>query len=200
MRGRHPFRAGANWASGAQGSIVSRVIPDPMALVPTTVQYTKWNGALHWRHDLVRLGEDEHGVWLGGPQGAILQRGHEPPIAARAAGVQLIRPDVMWTAIFNGEGGKYAIYIDITTTPKWVSDDRVELVDLDLDVVRHNDGRAELLDEDEFEEHRQLYAYPPSLVEATRATAAQLITEVEARAEPFDTAAQPWLAQLADLS
>ena len=30
-----------------------------------TVQFFKSPDRLHWRHDMVRLGEDEHGVWVG---------------------------------------------------------------------------------------------------------------------------------------
>ncbi len=170
-----------------------------MTLTPTTVQYTKWGGALHWRHDLVRLGEDDYGVWLGGQQGATLQRGHEPPTGARVGFVQLIRPDVMWTAIFDTEGGKFTIYVDVTTPATWTAPDRIELVDLDLDVVLHADGRTEILDEDEFEEHARILSYPPEIVEASRATASHLVSEIEAGVEPFATAAKPWLAKLTDL-
>ncbi|MCP3913450.1 MAG: hypothetical protein GY713_21185 [Actinomycetia bacterium] len=79
-----------------------------MTVTPTTVQYTKWGGALHWRHDTVRLGEDE------------------------------------------------------------------------------------------FEEHAQVLSYPPEIVEATRATALQLVNQIKTRAEPFGTAAEHWLGELTD--
>jgi hypothetical protein len=32
---------------------------------PFTVQFFKYPDRLHWRHDMVRLGEDAHGVWVG---------------------------------------------------------------------------------------------------------------------------------------
>ncbi|MCP3857134.1 MAG: DUF402 domain-containing protein [Actinomycetia bacterium] len=163
-----------------------------------TVQYTKYDGTLHWRHDLLLLGEDNHGTWLGGQQGATLQRGHEPPIEAPVDFVQLIAPNVMWTAIFNSDGGKYAIYVDVTTRPQWVTRDRVELIDLDLDVVLHNNGSTELLDEDEFDHHAQLLAYPQDLIEATRRAAHDLIDQLDTRTEPFGAASQHWLATLAN--
>ena len=40
---------------------------------PVTVQYFKYSGERHWRHQMVMLGEDGHGVWLGAPIGAIIQ-------------------------------------------------------------------------------------------------------------------------------
>jgi predicted RNA-binding protein associated with RNAse of E/G family len=53
------------------------------------------------------------------------------------------------------------LYIDITTVPRWVSGDQVEMVDLDLDVIRRFDGPAEILDEDEFAEHQVRTATRP---------------------------------------
>lgn len=161
-----------------------------------TVQYRKWDGSLHWRHDLVALGRDEHGIWLGGAAKTIVQRGLEPPTAVRTGFVQLIAPDVPWTAIFNQPGGKYEVYIDLTTHPSWVTDDRVELIDLDLDVVRRPGGEVALLDEDEFAEHAERFAYPTEVVAETTQAAHRLLAEVEARVEPFGTAAHHWLAQL----
>lgn len=40
--------------------------------------FTKWGGRLHWHFDVVPLGEDAHGRWLGVPAGTVLQRGYEP--------------------------------------------------------------------------------------------------------------------------
>lgn len=89
------------------------------------------------------------------------------------------------------------IYIDVCTTARWVADDRVEMVDLDLDVVRRRDGSVELLDEDEFVDHSARFAYPPRIVAGARTTAAELMLAVEQRVEPFGSAAVRWLGALA---
>ncbi|MDH3606239.1 MAG: YgaC family protein [Acidimicrobiia bacterium] len=169
--------------------------PEPEG--PVVVQYFKYSGDLHWRHDLHYLGEDRHGAWLGGPAGSTIQRGHEPPKLWPSPFVQLVTPGQWWTMFFNGDhSDDFRIYIDVITPGKWVSEDRVEMVDLDLDVVLHHDGTVELLDEDEFLDHSQLFSYPDSLIDGARATAAELMLKVESRAEPFGTDGQAWLAMV----
>jgi hypothetical protein len=36
-----------------------------MNVAEVLVSVRKFDGRLHWHHPMVRLGEDEHGVWLG---------------------------------------------------------------------------------------------------------------------------------------
>lgn len=160
---------------------------------PCTLQYFKWGRQLHWRHDLVHLGRDEHGIWLGAEAETLMQKGVEPPVAVPSAFVQLIRPDDPWTAIFNAPPAKYEVYVDLTTPAEWLGDGRIELIDLDLDVIRRPDGAVALIDEDEWAEHQQRYGYPADLVATTETAAASLVERVAGRTEPFGTAAVPWL-------
>lgn len=157
-----------------------------------TVQYYKYPRSLHWRHDLVRLGEDAHGVWLGAPTGTVIQRGEEPSITMDRAFVQLVPSDRWWTAIFNASF-RVDTYVDITTAAVWSEPDRVEMIDLDLDVVRLADGTIDVLDEDEFEDHRLRLEYPPRMVDSARAAAARVTIDLEKRTPPFDGSAGPWL-------
>lgn len=159
-----------------------------------TVQFFKYPDRLHWRHTMDRLGEDEHGVWLGAPAGTPLQRGSEPPMALDRPFVQLIAPGAFWSLIYNGEDYRCPIYIDIATPATWVNDHRVEMIDIDLDVVRWQDGSVAVLDEDEFLEHRSLYEYPDWLVDRARTTAAELVLKVEAKVEPFGLVPARWLS------
>lgn len=164
---------------------------------PVTVQYFKYPDILHWRHELVHLGEDEHGVWLGGARGTVVQRGDEPPREGRNM-VQLIPPDLWWAAIFNDPTTPgMEVYVDVTTIPVWVTPDRVEMVDLDLDVVRRSDGTVYVDDEDEFEEHRVSLGYPPAMVDMARTVAARLAIALERRDAPFGQTATPWLEMVA---
>lgn len=160
-----------------------------------TVQYYKYPDILHWRHDMTYLGEDSHGVWLGAPIGTVIQRGDEPSITMDRTFVQLVPPHRWWTALFN-TGHRTETYVDITTVATWPAPDRVEMIDLDLDVIRLTDGRVYIDDEDEFEEHRVSLGYPPKLVDGARAAAARVTMDLERSAPPFDGTAAVWLARI----
>ncbi|HEY3503093.1 MAG TPA: DUF402 domain-containing protein [Actinocatenispora sp.] len=159
------------------------------------VRYRKYDGALHWHFDAVRLGADEFGTWLGCPPGTTLQRGHELTVVWEEAQVLLVPEERWWTANFNDEPNKTEIYCDITSVPTWHGDE-LRAVDLDLDVVRRRDGRVELLDEDEFAEHQVRYGYTPDVVAAAEASAAELHRAISANEEPFATVYQTWLAMV----
>lgn len=147
---------------------------------------------------MLRLGEDGHGVWLGAPAGTVIQRGHEPGISIAHDFVQLIPRRHWWVAIFNGSDHRLPVYVDVTTEPDWVGPSLVEMVDLDLDVVRRQDGSVYVDDEDEFEEHRLTLGYDPRTVDTARATAARLVLEVERGEPPFDDTSAAWLTLLRD--
>jgi uncharacterized protein len=157
------------------------------------VRYTKWGGISHWHFYLELLGQDEHGWWLFGRKGMILQRGAEPEVLQPRDFVLLVPAEGCWTACFNVEG-ELDIYADVTSRPV-VRDGQVTAVDLDLDVVRFWDGRVEVLDEDEFAEHQVELGYPAEVIEQARATCDWLVTAVSARSEPFGQASAPWLAR-----
>ncbi|MEV7007777.1 DUF402 domain-containing protein [Streptosporangium sp. NPDC051022] len=158
------------------------------------VVYRKYDGSLHWNHPALLLGEDEHGVWTGCPAGTVGSRGSEPPVTWELPFVLLFPRESWWTATFNPAPHRLEIYCDISTVPSW-SDGEVTMVDLDLDVIRlREDGRVLLDDEDEFEEHRVRYAYPPDVVANARASAATLLEAVAAATAPFDSSAARWLA------
>ncbi|WP_203665009.1 DUF402 domain-containing protein [Actinocatenispora rupis] len=159
------------------------------------VRYRKYDGALHWHFDALRLGTDEFGTWLGCPAGTVLQRGHELTLVWEEAQVLLVPVDRWWTANFNAEPHRTEIYCDIASVATWHGDE-LRAVDLDLDVVRRRDGRVELLDEDEFAEHQVKYGYPPDVVAAAEAAAADLYRSISANEEPFATRYRTWLAKV----
>lgn len=158
-----------------------------------TLQYYKYPRTLHWRHDMVRLGEDEHGVWLGASVGSMFRKGTEPELPLNRPIVQLVTPDRWWCPIFNGGDHPVTTYIDIASLPEWPSPDRVELIDLDLDVLLLSDGTIRIDDEDEFDEHQVSLGYPPRLVSGARSAVAQVVTAIEAARPPFDGRAEEWL-------
>lgn len=159
--------------------------------------FRKYDGALHWHRTLRRLGEDEHGTWLGAPAGGTTRKGNEPPVPVGHDQVLLIPPRGGWTARFNGEPHHTEVYCDLTTVAAWPTPGEVTMVDLDLDVCRMRaDGSVHLLDEDEFAEHQRRYGYPQDLIAAATRTAAWLQVVLGDGTEPFATGYRRWLAKV----
>lgn len=165
------------------------------------ISFTKWGGHRHWARELIRMGEDEHGVWLAGPPGTLLRRpGFE--IVLRYPSAVVVPRGQPWTAAFNagvseGTRPRYDVYIDIATPAVWnVDGTEVTAVDLDLDVVRTWDGSVFVDDEEEFVEHRKLYNYPPEITALALRSCAERRAALEARAEPFGSAYRAWLARV----
>jgi hypothetical protein len=163
-----------------------------------TLQFYKYPRTLHWRHDMVLLGEDHHGTWLGAPRGTVIQRGEEEPTSWKHPFVQLIQVDRPWIPIWNVEPEKVEIYVDVTTVPTRPALDRYEAIDIDLDVVRFVDGTIKVVDEDEFDDHRVSLNYPDWMVDQARATTASVAVAIETGAPPFDGSHLPWFERLAD--
>ncbi|MFQ5554847.1 MAG: DUF402 domain-containing protein [Acidimicrobiia bacterium] len=92
-----------------------------------------------------------------------------------------------WCSIWN-ESGSIAVYVDMVTPPEWHGD-TVRMIDLDLDVVlRSSEGEAQVVDEDEFDEHRRTLAYPQRLVDGARAAAGWAVAAISGGREPFGSA------------
>lgn len=165
---------------------------------PVRVVYRKFDGSLHWHHPGRYLGEDEYGRWVGCEAGTIGRRGYEPEVVWEFAFVILFPRDAWWTAAFNAEPKTTRVYCDVTTTPRWHGDE-VTAIDLDLDVLRFDDGRTVLDDQDEFLEHQVRYGYPPEIVASAETAAAWLLEAVRSGREPFGDGYKPWLAQVTGL-
>ena len=159
------------------------------------VEMTKWGDRPHWTYPGIYLGEDDHGDWFGCPAGTHFQRpGAE--FAADFAGVVLVPGNgAAYLPAFNDERAKSAVYVDVATPAVW--DGAVlRSIDLDLDVIRRQDGTVLLDDEDEFATHRVAYGYPAEVIELAERTAAELLTAVRRRDAPFDGSSDRWLAEL----
>lgn len=159
------------------------------------VVFTKYDGSRHWHHPASRLGEDEHGVWVGAEAGTVGQRGDGPQVRWERAFVMLFPRDSGWVALFHQPGHEVEVYVDVSTVPVWL-DGEVTMVDLDLDVIRPADGAVYLDDADEFAEHRLRFGYPPEVVAEAERTAEWLMTAVAERTGPFGGAHERWLAQV----
>jgi uncharacterized protein len=161
------------------------------------VNYRKYDGTLHWNLRMRRLGEDEHGIWLGLPARSVMRKGHNPAVPLPEAHVILFPRDAWWTATFNAAPRRTEVYCDITTPPEWPSPDEVTMVDLDLDVLRKRESELPLLvDEDEFAEHQVRYAYPDEVIRAAQAAADWLMAAVAGETGPFGGVHRQWLSMV----
>ncbi|MFI5906357.1 DUF402 domain-containing protein [Dactylosporangium sp. NPDC051541] len=157
------------------------------------VVYRKYDGSLHWNYETDRLGEDEHGIWVGAGRSTRVFKGTTLKGGPESPHVLLFPRQAWWTACFNAAPHRTEIYCDITTVAHWPSATEVTAIDLDLDVRRRRDGPVELLDEDEFAAHQVRYSYPADVVLAAQSSADWLMGAVEQRVEPFGSAYHEWL-------
>lgn len=163
------------------------------------VDFRKYDGRPHRGYPAIRLGEDQHGVWLGVPGGDFVARAGRTGSAEFKYDdpyVLLVPRGAWWTAMFNSPPRRTEIYCDVTTPAQW-ADDRVRLVDLDLDVRRRRDAtEPELLDEDEFAVHAEVFGYPDEVVTHARAAAAFLLDAIGSGTEPFAGGFHRWLTMV----
>lgn len=167
-----------------------------MAFAPFTVQFYKYPNRLHWRHDMVRLGEDDHGVWVGLRSGGTVQRGDELPKAHPHDLLSVIIEDAWFIPIFSPADPRFRLYVDICTPPVWTAEDRIETIDLDLDVAVGPDGEASVLDEDEFADHRVRYGYPDELVIGAETATEFVLRSIDNGHGPFGGIADEWFRLL----
>jgi hypothetical protein len=156
-----------------------------VGVTTTRVVFGKWGERPHWEYDALPLGEDEHGSWLGLPQGTRVAR---PGRSFDTSENQVVLvPDAPFVATFYAPGGNVPcdLYVDISTVP--VRDGAtVTAVDLDLDVIRGWTGRVWVDDEDEFADHRVRLGYPREVVDLALATCQEVRRGVLASRAPFD--------------
>ncbi len=152
--------------------------------------YRKWPDAQHYRFMAQRLGEDDHGVWLGMRTGTCY--GGPRVGAFTTHNVLLVPRNAWWTAKFRPATDEVPIYVDVCTPARWHGN-RMTAIDLDLDVLRLGDGEVRVDDEDEFALHRVELRYPGWLIQAAVRSAREVRSMVERGVEPFGRAYEPWL-------
>ena len=182
---------------------------------PIRCELTKWGDRPHWQFEGIHLGADEHGEWLGFPQGTHNHRpGYE--FHSEVDAVTLLPADGWYAATFHAPGIWCDLYIDITTPGQW-DGTVLRAVDLDLDVIRmasdppssHRSapqnlsaGPGELFvdDEDEFADHQVAYGYPADVIRAAQASCDHVFAAVRAGRAPYDGTHRRWLAELSRMS
>jgi len=164
---------------------------------PVTVQFLKNPDIIHWGFEAWYLGEDDWGDWMAVPQGTLRWKGEKAFQPTRRNAVFCAPHDQWWHLHYEGPGAReYQSFIDIIAPIRWVSDDRYEMIDLDLDVALHQDGTIEVQDEDEFEIHQVKYGYTDEMVAGAVAETARIVRALESGDEPFFEVASTWLSRL----
>jgi hypothetical protein len=167
---------------------------------PVRGRYTKWGGRRHHGAELVYLGADEHGDWLGDPVGNAWSGG-PASFTSVTDNVLVVPRDRAHTAMFYEPHPEqeFELYVDITTVPRWEGL-VATAVDLDLDVIRLFDGSWFVDDEEEFAEHRVALGYPAEVVLAAESECARVVDEIRSGAAHFAmSTAEPWRALLRSL-
>lgn len=145
----------------------------------------KFDGSPNRWARAIDLGEAQDGRWLFIKQGTPVTRPGTGSYDHPCDAVALIPEEGLWTATWLVDW-EPSLYVDIAQLRE-VGDARILSVDLDVDVVRHNDGSVEVLDEDEFEQHRGVLGYPIELVRAVSEATSQLAKRVGVHDAPFGT-------------
>lgn len=149
---------------------------------------TKYDGSIHYKFDTRLIDQTDGCLRLWIPAGT-------PNRSYRGEGV--FEADcVMLTFLGDEERGFNVVHhaeplggvvaaSDILTAAH-LDGSTLRWIDLDLDVELHEDGRPELVDEDEFEEHQLRYRYPPEVIEGARRSAALAFDLATGGQFPFD--------------
>lgn len=161
-----------------------------------TVQFLKNPDLIHWGFNASYLGEDEHGHWVAVPAGTERWKGEQEVRPSVADAVFCAPHDGWWHLHYNGGATRFSHFVDIVTQPVWVSENRYEMIDLDLDVLVHQDGTIEIDDEDEFEMHQVRYGYTEEMIQGALQSTARVVDALSEHREPFFDVAAAWLAKL----
>ncbi len=162
----------------------------------------KWPDSPHYEVSPRVLGDDAHGTWFGSRKGGTIKGPSGKEFLGEQDAIFCVPSSDWYLVHYWQDHPSVAIYVDICTPATW-SDGLVSVIDLDLDVVRWTaakGGHVELLDDDEFEEHRIALGYPDQLQADARRAAADILDRVTRAEPPFTLeAAAPWFAALAAL-
>ena len=130
---------------------------------PLLLRVTKYNGEAHWIQHLRVVSYDGLLLQAHSPAGSPIftSRGE---FRSRYDSYAHFWQD-RWYNVFRlaEPGAETALWYCNVTTPPEFGDGEIRYIDLDLDVTVRAGGTIELLDVDEFEEHRLEYGYPPDV-------------------------------------
>ena len=151
------------------------------------VRSSKYDGSPHWEFDSWFVLEDGPLLVTSNFAGQILTNPKGPwrtPYETRNHFWSDRWYNVLRLELPNG-GGLHGWYCNVTT-PAEYDGENVRYVDLDLDVIVDAQLDAKVVDEDEFLQHSERMAYPPNVIEQSRAAVDELLQLVRSGQPPFD--------------
>jgi protein associated with RNAse G/E len=143
----------------------------------------KFDGSPHRSCEVVDLGTTAEGRWLFIAAGTRVVRPEGRSYDHPCDAITLVPVEGLWTAVWLA-GWDPELYVDVARRVS-VEPDRVVTIDLDVDVVRRPGGAVEVLDLDEFEEHRRTFGYPEDLVDEVHRTTDFLVNAIGEQRPPF---------------
>jgi hypothetical protein len=139
------------------------------------------------------LGEDKFGHWLGIAAGEPWWSPDRSRSGVFLSSLVVVVPrDTYWIAGFNPADPM--VDVDIVLPVRWC-DDVLEVVDLELDILRTADGSVKVRDQDEFARVRAAWDMPDDIVAQAESTCEQIRVQVELGVEPFGNVGAAWLAR-----
>jgi hypothetical protein len=200
---RRPRHGGESTTYSAAENAGRGVRPYAAAVTAVTVEWLKWPAQPYRVTPMTRLGSDEQGTWMFAPRGA--------PASYATLGATPLPVNFltllpsggqcwMCTWMWGNPSVDIELYVDIVHPPAWTSDERLEVIDLDLDIIRYRDGRVVVDDEDEFAQHTSSLCYPASVVTSARQTATAVFSAVTERTPPFQSPPDRWTRAAAQLA
>jgi uncharacterized protein len=162
------------------------------------LQFLKLNQTEHWSFYVAPMGCDEFGTWFKADRGWMISRPGQRVVVDNPS-VWLLPAQGNYLARFNGALGdgslpRSDVYVDICTGREQ-RENELRLIDLDLDVVRSQDGQVQLVDQEEFLEHIGTYGYSMDLVRTAILSSDSIVNALALRREPFDRVGKAWLDQ-----
>jgi len=152
-----------------------------------TMRAYKYDGRLHYEQPLELYKKFDNHIVLKGAKGReLIHHTRDTVFKFDKDTYEYFFTDRWYTAaiVFDDNGKVVHVYCNIAL-PCTIYEDSVEFVDLDVDVVVR-DGKIEVIDIDEFEEHKILYKYDKELEKEIFSTVEKVKNDITKGNYPFD--------------
>jgi len=161
-------------------------MPDKNENIYTMKAY-KYDGRLHYEQPLKFVSYEEGVLVLAGSKGRSLTHYTRDAVYTFDENtLEYFFENRWYTAalVFDDDGKIVHVYCNIAKPAK-IGHDTVSFIDLDIDVVVR-DGKIEVVDIDEFEEHKVRYGYGPELEKKVLGTVKEVVSDIKGGVFPFD--------------
>jgi protein associated with RNAse G/E len=159
---------------------------------PCVIKSFKHNGHIHrlWRQNWVVPSEalteqhrEESIIVLINRQTPIEESDGKQWIS-RVPAVSFFLPGEWFNVVALLENSGVRYYCNVASPP-YRYDRVLTYIDYDLDVIRTSDGNRHVVDQDEYEQHKQLYHYPQHVQNKVRQGLHALLGRMEKGQQPF---------------